>query len=60
LSDYFLNLNSNNRIPRSELISLITSSVKDIHSLDIKFVSKKNEDYHDLRLQSLVTAISKL
>lgn len=46
LSDYFLNLNSNNRIPRSELVSLISSSVKDIHSLDIKFISKKNEDYH--------------
>jgi hypothetical protein len=27
-------------------VSLISSSVKDIHSLDIKFISKKKEDYH--------------
>ena len=46
LSDYFLNLNSTNRIPRSELVRLITTNVKDIHSIDIQFVSKKNEDYH--------------
>ena len=46
LSDYFLDLGSGNRIPRSELVRLITTNVKDIHSVDIQFISKKNEDYH--------------
>ena len=46
LSDYFLDLNSSDRIPRSELIRLITTNVQDIHSVDIQFISKKNEDYH--------------
>lgn len=46
LSDYFLDLGSGNRIPKSELVRLISTNVKDIHSLDIQFISKKNEDYH--------------
>jgi len=46
LSDYFLNLSSTNRIPRSEIVSLIVNGVKDIYSADIQFISKKNEDYH--------------
>jgi len=33
------------RIPRSEVISLLTD-ISDIHSVDISFVCKKNEDYH--------------
>lgn len=45
ISEYFLNLNKVNRIPRSEIISQLTG-IKDIHSVDISFVSKKNEDYH--------------
>jgi hypothetical protein len=45
ISEYFLNLNKVNRIPRSEIISKLTG-IKDIHSVDISFMSKKNEDYH--------------
>lgn len=45
ISEYFLDLNKVSRVPRSELISLLTN-IRDIHSVDISFISKKNEDYH--------------
>ena len=45
VSEYFLDLNKVDRIPRSEVISLLTD-ISDIHSVDISFVCKKNEDYH--------------
>ena len=45
VSEYFLNFNRLNRVPKSDLVSLI-SSIKEIHSVDINFISQKNEDYH--------------
>jgi hypothetical protein len=45
ISNYFLNFNSINRIPKSDLISLI-AALPDISSVDINFISRKNEDYH--------------
>lgn len=51
ISEYFLNLNKVNRIPRSEIISKLTE-IKDIHSVDLSFMSKKNEDYHRQYLQA--------
>lgn len=45
ISEYFLNFTRLSRVPKSDLISEI-SSITDIHSVDITFVSKKNEDYH--------------
>lgn len=45
ISDYFLNLNRTERIPKLDIIKLL-SNIRDIHSVDIYFVSKKNEDYH--------------
>jgi hypothetical protein len=45
VSEYFLNLSRLNRIPKLDLIKEL-SSIDDIHSVDIQFVSKKNEDYH--------------
>ena len=45
ISEYFLNFNRMNRVPKSDLISEI-SSINEIHSVDISFLSKKNEDYH--------------
>ena len=45
ISEYFLNLTKLDRIPKSDLISEI-SSIKEIHSVDIGIVSKKDEDYH--------------
>lgn len=45
VSNYFLNMNTMDRIPKSELLKVI-SNIPDIHSVDIYFVCKKNEDYH--------------
>lgn len=49
LSSYFLSLTLNStisgRIPVSSIVSIL-SSINDINSVNISFVSKKNEDYH--------------
>lgn len=45
VSEYFLNFNRTDRIPKSDLIREL-SNINDIHSVDIQFISKKNEDYH--------------
>lgn len=45
VSEYFLNFNRIDRIPKSDIIREL-SSINDIHSVDIQFISKKNEDYH--------------
>jgi hypothetical protein len=45
ISNYFLNLNRIDRIPKLDIIKVI-STITDIHSVDIQFISKKNEDYH--------------
>jgi hypothetical protein len=45
VSEYFLNFNRTDRIPKSDLINIL-SQIRDIHSVDIQFISKKNEDYH--------------
>jgi hypothetical protein len=45
VSEYFLNFNRMDRIPKSDLIKEL-SSIQSIHSVDIQFISKKNEDYH--------------
>jgi len=45
VSEYFLDLKRIDRIPKLDIIREL-SSISDIHSVDIQFVSKKNEDYH--------------
>jgi hypothetical protein len=45
VSEYFLNFNRLDRIPKSDLVSQI-STIKEIHSVEISFISKKNEDFH--------------
>lgn len=45
VSEYFLNLTRLDRIPRKDLINII-SNVNGVDSVDVRFVSKKNEDYH--------------
>jgi hypothetical protein len=45
ISEYFLNFNGINRIPKVELIVKL-AAISDIASVDINFISKKNEDYH--------------
>lgn len=56
ISDYFLDLGRIDRIPKLDLIRVL-SSIKDIHSVDIQIVSKKNEDYHK---QAMTDAQNKL
>ena len=48
-SEYFLNLSRIDRIPKLDIIRVL-SSIRDIHSVDIQFVCKKNEDYHKAAL----------
>lgn len=45
ISEYFLDLSRIDRIPKLDIIREL-SSITDIHSVDIQFICKKNEDYH--------------
>lgn len=45
LSDYFLNLIKMDRVPKADLVRRL-SLIRDIHSVDVQFVCKRNEDYH--------------
>ena len=45
ISDYFLDFKRIDRIPKLDIIREL-STISDIHSIDIQFISKKNEDYH--------------
>lgn len=45
ISNYFLDLKRVDRIPKLDIIKEL-SKIKDIHSVDISFVCKKNEEYH--------------
>ena len=45
ISEYFLNLTRIDRIPKADLVRSL-SLLNDIHSVDISFVCKNNEDYH--------------
>jgi hypothetical protein len=53
ISDYFLNLTRIDRIPKLDIIKEL-SSISDIHSIDVQFVCKKNEDYHRENMIKLV------
>jgi hypothetical protein len=46
ISEYFLDLSRIDRVPKLDIIRIL-STITDIHSVDIQFVSKKNEDYHN-------------
>jgi hypothetical protein len=47
VSQYFLNLNRFDRIPKSDLVQSI-GAISDVYSVDVSFMSKKNEDYHNV------------
>lgn len=49
VSEYFLDFNRLDRVPKSDIISLL-SAIPDIHSVDVSFTSKSNEDYHRVEL----------
>lgn len=45
ISEYFLDLKRIDRIPKLDIIREL-STITDLHSVDVQFVCKKNEDYH--------------
>lgn len=45
VSEYFLNFNRLDRVPKSDLVAQI-STIKEIHSVEINFISRKNEEFH--------------
>jgi hypothetical protein len=45
ISNYFLALSRIDRIPKLDIIKQL-SLITDIHSVDVQFICKKNEDYH--------------
>ena len=45
VSQYFLNFNRLDRIPKSDLIQVV-GAINDIYSVDISFLCKNDEDYH--------------
>ncbi len=52
VSDYFLSFNRLDRIPKSDMIKLL-SNIRDIQSVKVEFVCKKNEDYHTQGINSM-------
>lgn len=57
ISDYFLNLTRIDRIPKLDIIRVL-STIPDIHSVDIQFISRKNEDYHKNAQDGLMNNIN--
>lgn len=56
ISEYFLSLSRTDRVPKLDIIREL-STINDIHSVDIQFISKKNEDYHN---ENMMMAQNKL
>lgn len=58
VSEYFLNLSRMDRIPKLDIIREL-SSISDIHSVDIQFICKKNEDYHKTKMLEMQNQLSR-
>ena len=58
ISNYFLDLTRIDRIPKLDIIKAL-STINDIHSVDIQFISKKNEDYHKEAIKNAQNQLSK-
>lgn len=58
ISEYFLDLTRIDRIPKLDIIRLL-SNLPDIHSVDIQFISKKNEDYHSENMKMAQNKVNK-
>jgi len=56
ISEYFLDLKRIDRIPKLDIIREL-SSITDIHSVDIQFICKKNEDYHIENMKIMKNAV---
>jgi len=55
VSEYFLNFSRIDRIPKSDIVKVI-AALNSIHSVDVQFISKKNEDYHKEEITRLKNA----
>jgi hypothetical protein len=51
ISEYFLNLSRIDRIPKLDIIREL-STISDIHSVDVQFLCKNNEDYHSENMKT--------
>lgn len=58
VSEYFLNLSRIDRIPKLDIIRAL-STIRDIHSVDVQFVSRKNEDFHRTKMLEMQNQLSK-
>lgn len=58
ISEYFLDLSRIDRVPKLDIIREL-STIKDIHSVDIQFISKKNEDYHNENMTMATNKVNK-
>lgn len=58
VSEYFLNLSRMDRIPKLDIIREL-SSISDIHSVDVQFICKKNEDYHKTKMLEMQNQLSR-
>jgi hypothetical protein len=58
ISEYFLSLKRIDRIPKLDIIREL-STLNDVHSIDIQFVCKKNEDYHKSNQINVKNKLSK-
>ncbi len=58
ISEYFLNLSRIDRIPKLDIIREL-STISDIHSVDIQFVCKNNEDYHSENMKIVTDKVNK-
>lgn len=48
ISNYLSNLDRDDRIPKSDIINILEDT-EGIDSINVSFISKKNEDYHKLK-----------
>jgi hypothetical protein len=55
ISDYFIDNERFDRIIKSDIIKTIKNEIQSIDSVNIEFISKKNEDYHREGMKSLNT-----
>ena len=58
ISEYFLDLSRIDRVPKLDIIREL-STITDIHSVDIQFISKKNEDYHNENITMVANKVNK-
>ena len=58
ISEYFLNLSRIDRIPKLDIIRTLSTLI-DVHSIDIQFISKKNEDFHKKAKQDAENKMNK-